>query len=149
MFSFPIFLGFATIAAVDVTSRSSLPKLRCNLTTYPQNTKLARHQCTYKIFSADCRQTFQRSTKHVQTTTQNSFQHILLLHCALLILTNVFIKENSFLVIRLTQNPRQTIAQMPKYLIKEGSPPGLSSKCSQNTILFVEHQHMRQGIRLL
>ena len=146
MFSFPTFLASATIEAMDTTTCTSLSKLRCNLTTYPQNTKHACHQCAYKIFSADCRRTFQRSTKHVQTTTQNSFQHISLLYCALLILMNVFIKENSFSVIRLAQNPSQPMAQMPKYLMKEGGPTGLSIKTSQNTILFVEHQQRPQGI---
>ena len=131
MFSFPIFLASATIEAMDATTCTSLPKLRCNLTTYPQNTKHACQQCAYIIFSADAKHAFQRSTKHVQATTQNSFQHISLLHCALLILMNVFIKENSFSVIRLAQNPTQTMAQMPKYLMKEGGLPGLSTKNSQ------------------
>ena len=113
MFAFPIFLGSAPIEAMDSTSYTSLPKLRCNLTTYPQNTKHICHQCVYKIFSADCKHTFQRSTKHIQTTTQNSLQHISLLHCALLILMNVFIKDNSFSAILLAQNPSQIMAQKP------------------------------------
>ena len=97
MFSFLIFLDSTAIEAMDATSCTSLSKLRCNLTTYPQNTKHACHQCAYEIFSADCSHTFQRSTEHVQTTTQNSFQHISLLHCALLILMNVLIKEEFLL----------------------------------------------------
>ena len=149
MFSLPLFLGSATIGAMDATSCTSLQKLRCNLTTYPQNTKHACHQCAYKIFPADCRHTFQKSTRHVQTTTQNSFQHISFPHCAFLILMNVFIKENSFSVILLAQNPSQTMAQMPKYLMKEGAPIGLSTKTSQNTILPVEHKQLPQGIRIL
>ena len=149
MFFSPIFLGFAAIETMDMPSYISLSKLRCNLTTYPQNTKHACHQCAYEIFSADCSHTFQRSTEHVQTTTQNSFQHISLFHCALLILTNVFIKENSFSMILLAQNPSQTTTQMPKYLMKEGGPTGLSIKTSQNTTLSVEHQQLPQGIGLL
>ena len=75
--------------------------------------------------------------------------NISLFHYALLILMNVFIKENSFSVIQLAQNSSQAMAQMPKYLMKEGGPTGLSTKISQNTILFVEHQQLAQATRLL
>ena len=149
MFSFLIFLDSTAIEAMDATSCTSLSKLRCNLTTYPQNTKHACHQCTYEIFSPDCRHTFQRSTKQFQATTQNRMQHISFLHCALLILMNVFLKDNSFPMILLAQNASQTTSEMPKYLMKEGTPIGLSTKTSQSTILPVEHQQLSQGIRLL
>ena len=149
MFCFPILLGSVPIEAMDAASCTYQPKLRCNLTNYPQNTKHTYHQCTYDIFFADRRHTFQRSTKHVQATTQNSFQHISLLHCALRILMNVFVKENSFSMVLLTPNPSQARACMPKYLMKEGALTILCTKTSQNTILPMEHQQLPQGIRLL
>ena len=52
-------------------------------------------------------------------------------------------------MILLAQTPSQTMAHIPKYLMKEGAPTGLSTETSQNTILPVEHQQLPQGIGLL
>ena len=148
-----IFLGSAPMESMDTMVverlRALICQARCTLTIYPQNTKHACHICTYKILSADCRHTFQQSTKRVWITTQNSLQHISLLHCALLILMNVFIKDNSFFVILLVQNPSQSMTEMPKYLVTKGAPTGLSTKISQNTLLPLENRQLPQDVRLL
>ena len=67
MFSFPIFLGFASIEAMDTAIIERLFALLCQAQEhphhFPQKTKHACHVCAYKTFSVDCRHTFQENTK--------------------------------------------------------------------------------------